>query len=47
MKQLSYLIFPFIVLVNDGCKKNSSGPGGSLGSGSLGSGSDEWLMGGK
>jgi len=42
MKQLSYLIFPFIVLVNDGCKKNSSGPGGP--GGSLGSGSDEWLI---
>lgn len=43
MKQLSYLVFPlmfpFIVLVNDGCKENSSGPGGSLGSGS-----DEWLI---
>ncbi len=40
MKQISYLLLPFIILVNDGCKKNSSGSGG----GSTGSGSDEWLI---
>lgn len=42
MKQLSYLLLPFIILANDGCKKNSSGSGG--GTGSIGSGSDEWLI---
>lgn len=39
MKQITYLLLPLVALLNDGCKKNSSGPG----SGS-GSGSDEWLI---
>ncbi len=43
MKQLSYFLLPFIVLANAGCKKTSSGPAGSSGSGSN-AGSNEWLI---
>lgn len=39
MKLLNYLIFPCIVLVNDGCKKKSSDPGGGSGAGN-----GEWLI---
>lgn len=41
MKQLSYLLLPIIVLINDGCKKDSSGQGSGSGTGS---GSNEWLI---
>jgi Protein of unknown function (DUF3179) len=39
MKQLSYLLLPLILFVNDGCRKNSSSPDGGSGSGS-----DGWLI---
>lgn len=39
MRQLNYLLLPLIVLLNDGCKKNSAVPGGSSGSGG-----DSWLI---
>lgn len=40
MKQLHFLLLPFIVLVNDGCKKNTPGTGG----GNAGSGNNEWSI---